>query len=106
VEALIPQLGWVGFDPTNWLIAADRHIRTAIGRDYADVPPTHGIFRGRANSELTVAVRVAPTEATASLDQELPVPEDWSILVEKATALPEPPPAVSIRQQQMAQQQQ
>ena len=31
---------------------------------------------GRANSELTVAVRVAPTDATASLDQELPVPED------------------------------
>jgi hypothetical protein len=53
-----------------------------------------------------VAVRVAPTEATASLDQELPIPEDWSILVEKATALPEQPPAVSIRQQQMAQQQQ
>jgi transglutaminase-like putative cysteine protease len=106
VEALIPQLGWVGFDPTNWLVAADRHVRTAIGRDYADVPPTHGIFRGRASSELTVAVRVTPTEATASLDQELPIPEDWSILVEKATALPEPPPAVSIRQQQMAQQQQ
>ena len=55
--------------------------------------------------ELTVAVRVAPTEATASLDQELPVPEDWSILVEKATALPEPPPSVTTRQQQMAQQQ-
>jgi len=105
VEALIPQLGWVGFDPTNWLYAGDRHIRTAIGRDYADVPPTHGIFRGRANSELTVAVRVAPTDATASLDQELPVPEDWSILVEKATALPPPPPAPTARQQQMAQQQ-
>jgi len=105
VEALIPQLGWVGFDPTNWLIAGDRHIRTAIGRDYADVPPTHGIFRGRASSELTVAVRVTPTEATASLDQELPVPEDWSILVEKATALPEPSPALTTRQQQMAQQQ-
>ena len=58
VEALLPQLGWVGFDPTNWLVAGDRHIRTAIGRDYADVPPTHGIFRGRAASELTVAVRV------------------------------------------------
>jgi hypothetical protein len=70
------------------------------------VPPTHGIFRGRANSELTVAVRVAPTEATASLDQELPVPEDWSILVEKATALPEPSPALSARQQQVAQMQQ
>ena len=104
VEALIPQLGWVGFDPTNWLVAGDRHIRTAIGRDYADVPPTHGIFRGRANSELTVAVRVTPSEGTPALDRELPVPEDWSILVEKAQALPEQPPPLT-RQQQMAQQQ-
>jgi transglutaminase-like putative cysteine protease len=104
VEALIPQLGWVGFDPTNFLIAGDRHIRTAIGRDYSDVPPTHGIFRGRANSELTVAVRVTPSQGTPELDQEMPVPEDWSILVEKAQALPEQPP-LPTRQQQMAQQQ-
>ena len=104
VEALVPQLGWVGFDPTNWLVAGDRHIRTAIGRDYSDVPPTHGIFRGRAASELTVAVRVTPSEGAPSLDQEMPVPEDWSILVEKAQALPDPPPSLS-RQQQMAQQQ-
>jgi transglutaminase-like putative cysteine protease len=104
VECLIPQLGWVGFDPTNWLVAGDRHIRTAIGRDYADVPPTHGIFRGRASSQLTVAVRVTPSEGAPSLDQELPVPEDWSTLVEKATALPEQPTPPT-RQQQMAQQQ-
>ena len=104
-EALVPQLGWVGFDPTNRLTAGDRHIRTAIGRDYADVPPTHGIFRGRANSELTVAVRVTPSQGTPSLDQELPVPEDWSTLVENATALPDVPPPPT-RMQQMAQQQQ
>jgi transglutaminase-like putative cysteine protease len=105
IEAFLPQLGWVGFDPTNLLIAGDRHIRTAIGRDYADVPPTHGIFRGRASSALTVAVRVTPSQANLPLDQELPVPEDWSILVEKAQALPEQPPPPT-RQQQMAQQQQ
>ena len=104
VEALLPELGWVGFDPTNHLIAADRHIRTAIGRDYSDVPPTHGIFRGHAASELTVAVRVTPSEGTPPLDQELPVPEEWSILVERAQALPDLPPPPT-RQQQMAQQQ-
>ncbi len=104
VECFLPELGWVGFDPTNCLIAGDRHIRTAIGRDYADVPPTHGMFRGRSKSELTVAVRVTPSEGEPSLDRELPVPEDWSILVEKAQALPEqlPPPR---RQHQQAQQQ-
>jgi transglutaminase-like putative cysteine protease len=105
VECFLPDLGWVGFDSTNNLIAADRHIRTAIGRDYSDVPPTHGMFRGRTKSELTVAVRVEPSEGVPQLDRELPVPEDWSILVEKAQALPEQPPP-SRRTQQQAQQQQ
>jgi hypothetical protein len=45
-----------------------------------------------------------PSEEAPPLDQELPIPEDWSILVEKATALPEEPPTPT-RQQQMAQQQ-
>ncbi len=105
VEAFLPELGWVGFDPTNNLSTGERHVRTAIGRDYADVPPTHGIFRGRTQSHLTVAVRVTPSEGTPSLDRELPIPEDWSILVEKAQALPEQPP-VPRRQHQQAQQQQ
>ncbi|MES2390565.1 MAG: transglutaminase family protein [Acidobacteriota bacterium] len=104
VEALLPELGWVGFDPTNNLIAGDRHIRTAIGRDYSDVPPTHGLFRGRTKSELSVAVRVEPSEGTPVLDRELPVPEDWSMLVEKAQALPEQPAPMK-RQHQQAQQQ-
>ena len=105
VECFLPELGWVGFDPTNNLLTGERHIRTAIGRDYSDVPPTHGVFRGRTKSELSVAVRVTPSEGTPSLDRELPVPEDWSILVEKAQALPDQPPPTR-RQHQQAQQQQ
>lgn len=63
IEALLPQLGWVGFDPTNNLVAGERHIRTAIGRDYGDVTPTRGVYKGKADSELAVAVQVAPSEA-------------------------------------------
>ena len=103
VEALLPHLGWVGFDPTNNLIAADRHVRTAIGRDYADVPPTKGIFRGKTASELSVAVRVTASEVAPEVDQGLPVPEDWSVLVEKAQEQPKPPappPAQQMQQQQ------
>jgi transglutaminase-like putative cysteine protease len=59
VEALLPELGWVGFDPTNNLLCGERHIRVAIGRDYADVPPTKGVFKGEAESELSVGVRVS-----------------------------------------------
>jgi transglutaminase-like putative cysteine protease len=103
VEALLPHLGWVGFDPTNNLIAADRHVRTAIGRDYADVPPTKGIFRGKTASELSVAVRVTASEVAPDVDQGLPVPEAWSVLVEKAQEQPKPPappPAQQMQQQQ------
>jgi transglutaminase-like putative cysteine protease len=63
VEALVPRLGWTAFDPTNNLIGGDRHIRVAIGRDYADVPPTRGVYKGEARSELNVAVTVSPSDA-------------------------------------------
>ncbi len=76
IEALLPDLGWVGFDPTNNTVAAERHIRVAVGRDYADVPPTRGIFRGRADSELAVTVRVLPAEAP-SIDTELSLDASW-----------------------------
>ena len=78
VEALLPGLGWVGFDPTNNQLAGERHIRTAIGRDYADVPPTRGIFKGRANSALSVNVRVDPSDTLAPEDEELVMTENWS----------------------------
>jgi len=106
VEAFLPHLGWVGFDPTNALIARDRHIRTALGRDYADVPPTKGLFLGRTASDLYVAVQVTASAKAPALDQELPIPEDWSMLVEKAQAPPPPPAEPLLQQLQQAQQQQ
>ena len=84
VDVLLPHLGWVGFDPTNNLVAHHRHVRAAIGRDYADVPPTHGIFRGSTESELYVAVQVEASEHPPALDRKLPIPDDWSVLVERA----------------------
>jgi hypothetical protein len=57
--------GLGGLRPTNNLVAHHRHIRTAVGRDYADVPPTHGIFRGSTDSELYVAVQVEASETAA-----------------------------------------
>ena len=64
VEAFVPPIGWVGFDPTNNLVAEQRHIRVAVGRDYADVPPTRGIYKGisTVRSELAVSVRVGSVD--------------------------------------------
>jgi len=71
VEALLPGLGWVGFDPTNDTLPGDRHIRVAIGRDYADVPPTRGTFKGEAQTELGVKVRIAQGQAALADDELL-----------------------------------
>ncbi len=104
VEAFLPHLGWVGFDPTNNALAHDRHIRTALGRDYADVPPTHGLYRGRTETELYVAVKVDAFDEPPALDRELPIPEDWSVMVERAQA-PTPPASPLLEIQQKQQQQ-
>jgi transglutaminase-like putative cysteine protease len=104
VEVLLPHLNWVGFDPTNDLIAYNRHIRTAVGRDYADVPPTHGVFRGKTESELYVAVQVEGSSEPPPLDRKMPIPDDWSVLVERAQQPPERPIAM-LDIQQMQQQQ-
>lgn len=106
LDAYLPHLGWVGFDPTNNLVVSRRHIRTALGRDYADVPPTRGIFRGATESELYVAVHVNASETAPDLDRAVPAPEDWSVLVERAQLPPPPPPAAAALEQMQMQQQQ
>jgi len=65
VEAWLPDLGWVGFDPTHNSLAGEHHVRVAVGRDYADVPPTRGVFKGlsEVRSELSVGVSVGATHA-------------------------------------------
>jgi transglutaminase-like putative cysteine protease len=70
VEALLPGVGWIGFDPTNNLVAGNRHLRVAVGRDYADVPPTRGVYKGvtAVRTELAVAVRVGPAMSPLSTD--------------------------------------
>ncbi len=56
VEAFTPTHGWRGFDPTNDLVASEHHVKMAIGRDYRDIPPTQGTFRGIAEETLAVEV--------------------------------------------------
>lgn len=55
-EAWTPTHGWRGFDPTNDVLASEHHVKMAVGRDYRDVPPTQGTFRGVADERLAVEV--------------------------------------------------
>jgi transglutaminase-like putative cysteine protease len=83
VEALLPGLGWVGFDPTIDRLAGEQHIRTATGRDYADVPPTRGMMKGKAGTQLQVRVRVTPSQAVLPPDEEFAADEEWSQFLDK-----------------------
>ena len=56
VEAWTLTHGWRGFDPTNNVLASESHVKMAIGRDYADVPPSRGVYRGSAPETLSVEV--------------------------------------------------
>ncbi len=84
VEAYLPSFGWVGFDPTNAIMAGEQHIRAAVGRDYADVPPTRGTFKGDAESELAVAVTVEPTSARCGTKNSCAWRGRWARLTTKA----------------------
>lgn len=60
VEVLLPSvtdrsaLVAVAFDPTNDRLAGSTYLTVAVGRDYADVAPTHGSYSGPAGGTLTV----------------------------------------------------
>lgn len=60
VEVYIPGAGWIGQDPTLGRPTGSRHIRVAYGRDYGDVPPVRGVYKGHAGQRLSVDVRVLP----------------------------------------------
>ncbi len=62
VEAYLPNYGWIGIDPTNNCVANDKHVKVAIGRDYQDVAPLVGKFKGFAHQSLHVVVTVGYQE--------------------------------------------
>jgi transglutaminase-like putative cysteine protease len=68
LEALLPGIGWTGFDPTHRCRTDKRHLGVAVGRDYGDVPPVRGIYRSDA---ATSAMKV-DLNVEAAADSDLP----------------------------------
>jgi transglutaminase-like putative cysteine protease len=60
VSVYCPGYGWLDADPTNNVLPSDRHITVAFGRDYSDVSPIKGVFLGRGQHSMRVAVDVIP----------------------------------------------
>ncbi len=61
--------GWVDVDPTTREFVGDDHVAIAFGRDYSDVPPNKGLWKGRAEEAIAVSVKVEPIDR---------VPMEWN----------------------------
>ncbi len=69
VEARVPDLGWVGFDPAHGIAVTDAHLRVTIGLDYLDAAPVRGSRTGGGTETMTVRVRVDDARAQAQAQQ-------------------------------------
>lgn len=58
IEVFIPGYGWKGYDPTHRREADTRYVKIAVGRDYADIRPVGGTFRGKGTRQMVVEVSV------------------------------------------------
>ncbi|WP_147533168.1 transglutaminase family protein [Bacillus marasmi] len=58
IEAYVPGIGWVGFDPTNNGLINWRYVKVGHGRDYRDIVPVKGIYQGASAQTMTVEVDV------------------------------------------------
>jgi transglutaminase-like putative cysteine protease len=58
VEVLIPGVGWRSLDPTNNRQTDETYVKIAVGRDYADVPPLTGNYKGTTDRQMQVQVSI------------------------------------------------
>jgi transglutaminase-like putative cysteine protease len=65
VAVFAPPFGWIGFDPTNNVIAGQDHVALAWGRDFSDVSPLRGVILGGGSHRLKVRVAVRRIEDPA-----------------------------------------
>jgi transglutaminase-like putative cysteine protease len=57
-EVFIPGLGWRPLDPTHNRQPDETYIKVAVGRDYADVPPVTGNYKGTTDRRMSVNVQI------------------------------------------------
>jgi transglutaminase-like putative cysteine protease len=60
VEVFIPGHGWRGVDPTHDRQIGETYVKLGNGRDYADVSPISGNYRGTLERKMTVEVKITP----------------------------------------------
>jgi transglutaminase-like putative cysteine protease len=73
-EVWLPGIGWCGIDPTNNRVVDGRFVKVAIGRDFTDVPPNKGVYRGSAEQSISVRVATRALERLPSLSWQEQLP--------------------------------
>lgn len=63
VEVFVPGHRWQGLDPTHNCLTNETYVKLAVGRDYADVSPVRGTYKGNTGSTLTVDVKIQKMES-------------------------------------------
>ena len=66
-EAWLPDLGWIGVDPTNDRVVDEHFAKVAIGRDFTDVPPNKGVCRTRGTEAISVRVETRALDRLPAL---------------------------------------
>ena len=65
VEVYLPEFGWRGLDPTNDRQPDEHYVKIGVGRDYSDVSPMRGTYRGTPQRKMSVDVLVSTLEPAA-----------------------------------------
>jgi len=60
MEAFIPGYGWRALDPTHNRQINETYVKIGHGRDYGDVPPVSGNYRGTLERTMEVEVHISP----------------------------------------------
>jgi transglutaminase-like putative cysteine protease len=87
VEVYLPNSGWIGLDPTLGKPLGLQHVRVAYGRDYGDVAPVRGVYKGHAGQRLSVDVSVRPAidnDGREQLNENKVAATDAPAFVERA----------------------
>jgi len=62
VEVFIPGTGWRALDPTHNRQIDGTYVKIGHGRDYADVPPVSGNYRGTLDRTMEVQVQISAVQ--------------------------------------------
>ena len=57
-EVFVPGTGWRALDPTHNCQPDETYVKIGVGRDYADVPPVSGTYKGTTDRTLSVEVKI------------------------------------------------